>query len=231
MIFSESLVLSLHRLSRCGLFIIAASSVLFSATSLQATLLPAGGILYPAPAGPLPGGIPVDGPAHSPFATASFNGTLTSTVLTNDPTNPFGLNALTFTYQLQNAVASPGEIDRVTVSSFAGFLTDADYVLGTGVLAPTYIDRSAPPAGDTVGFQFSNFPLGPGTLQPGQTSDLLVVYTNSQQVQLTLANVIDNNVTRIASFAPITVIPEPSTLILAGLAAIGLVGFARRRRS
>ena len=63
-----------------------------------------------------------------PFATATFVGTLTSTVLQNDPTNPLG--GLTYTYLLANVPGSPGAIDRLTVADFnpAPGLTDVDYV-------------------------------------------------------------------------------------------------------
>ena len=91
-------------------------------------------------------------------------------------------------------------------------------------LAPTFIDRSLD--GSTVGFSFLNPPIGAGALQPGQTSDLLVVYTAAPLFTPTLANIIDSNVARVASFAPI---PEPSTFVLAGLAALGLAAFVRRR--
>jgi hypothetical protein len=218
---------SRQRLLRCGLLsTVVATAVLMSATSSLATLLPPGSTLFPAPAGPPPGGAPAvgGGPLVVPFVTATFTGTLTSTVLAGDPTNPLG--GLTFTYLLSDSPASPGAIDRLTVASFMGATTDADFVPAGG-LPPTFIDRSIDSS--TVGFSFLNPPVGPGALLPGTTSALLVVYTDSRGFAATLANIIDSNVARVASFAPVTVIPEPSTFVLAGLAALGLAVFARRR--
>ena len=218
-----------HRVCRCVLFLLlAATVVLMSAAPSLALPLAPGSTLFPAPAGPPPGGAPAlgGGPLVAPFVTATFTGTLTSTVLTGDPTNPFP-GGLTFTYLLSDSPASPGAIDRLTVASFVGFATNADFVPGGG-LPPTFIDRSLDSS--TVGFSFLNPPVGPGALLPGTTSALLVVYTDSLAFAATLANIIDSNVARVASFAPVTVIPEPSTFILAGLAALGLAVFARRRR-
>jgi hypothetical protein len=146
-------------------------------------------------------------------------------VLAGDPTNPLG--GLTFTYLLQDNATSASELGRLTVSSFAGFVTDADFVPGTGVVPPTLIDRSVDSS--TVGFSFVQPPAGPGAILPGQNSDLLVVYTNAPVFAATLANVIDNSVTQVASFAPQIAIPEPGTFLLAGLAAVGLAWFVRRR--
>jgi hypothetical protein len=223
---------SQHRVCRCVLFLLlAATVVLMSTATSLAVPLPPGTTLFPAPAGPLPGGVVVAGGVPVPFATATFVGTLTSTVLAGDPTNPFvGGGGLTYTYLLANVPGSPGAIDRLTVADFTpapGF-TDSDYVAGPGPgLPPTFIDRSVD--GTTVGFSFLNPPIGPGALAPAMTSDLLVVYTADPVFAATLANVIDSNVARVASFAPKSVIPEPSTFVLAGLAALGLAVFARRR--
>ena len=220
-------ILRSDRALRFGFLLTLAASVVFVAAnwSAAAPLLP-NTTLYPAPLGPLPGGALVAGGVPVPFATAGFTGTLTSSVFAGDGTNPLG--GLTFVYVLQNNVASPGEIDRITVASFAGFATDADYA-PVGMVVPTLIDRSADSS--TVGFSFIQPPVGPGALLPGQVSDMLVVYTDAPFYAATLANVIDNNVVRVASFAPLTVIPEPSTLILAGLAAFGLAVFVRRQHS
>ena len=163
------------------------------------------------------------------FNSLTYSGSLTSTVLANDPTNPFGLNDLTFTYSLQNVAGSPGEIDRLTIASFANFLADAGQVPVAGNVAPAYIDRSG--NGATMGFTFAQIPVGSGTLQPGQTSDLLVVYTNAQNLAPSTANVIDGSVEQVSTFAPVAGIPgtpEPSSIVLAALAGVGLLAFARR---
>jgi hypothetical protein len=219
-----------HRFLRCALVsIVAVTIVLAHAAWSTATPLPPGTTLFPAPLGPAPGG-PLAAPVLGPlaFTASTFTGTLTSYVFA-DPLNPLGAGDLAFVYQIANTTPIPGQIERLTVSSFAGVLADADYSNVSGVLAPAYIDRSIG-AGATVGFSFAGVPLGAGSLQPGQTSDLLVVYTNAPTWAVTNASVIDGSVITVHSYAPATNIPEPSTLLLGGLAAIGLVVYSRRRK-
>ncbi len=210
----------------CGLLF---TGLLFTAATLSAAPLGPGGLLFPAPAASLPGGIVVAGGVPQLFSSPTYSGSLTSTVLASDPTNPFGSNDLTFTYLLQNVAGSPGEIDRLTIASFANFLTDAGQVPAAGNVAPAFIDRSG--NGATVGFSFVQAPLGFGTLQPGQTSDLLVVYTNAQNLAASTANVIDGSVEQVPTFAPVAGVPgtpEPGSIVLAVLGGVGLLAFARR---
>jgi hypothetical protein len=203
-----------------------ACGILFPVTLHAAPLAPSG-ILFPVPAGPVPGGVVVAGPLVVNVAPATFQGTLTSEVLAGDPTNPLG--GLTFLYSVANTSPFPGQIERLTVSSFVNFATDVDFALAGGpVVTPTYADRSA--FGDTIGFSFVTAPVGLGVIQPGQSSALLVVYTNAQQFQPTLASLIDGSVAQAASFAPVKVIPEPSTIILASLGGLGLLALRRRSR-
>jgi hypothetical protein len=217
---------------RFASIIIAGCGVVLSAASLQAAPIAPGGLLFPAPPVLLPGGNIVGGGVPQLFNSATFSGSLTSTVLANDPTNPFGLNGLTFTYQLQNVPGSPGEIDRLTIASFANILADAGQVPVAGNVAPAYIDRSLLGNGATLGFSFAQVPLGFGTLQPGQTSDLLVVHTNATAFAASTANVIDGSVEQVSALAPfmgLPTVPEPSSIVLAVLAGTGLLVFSRRR--
>jgi hypothetical protein len=229
----------LRRFYRFGSIIIAGCGVLLSAASLQAAPIAPGALLFPAPPEPLPGGNIIGGGVPQLFNSATFSGTLTSTVLANDPTNPFGPNGLTFTYQLVNVLNSPGEIDRLTIASFANFLADAGQAPVAGNLglqpvsrSPAYIDRSLLGNGATLGFSFAQVPLGFGTLQPGETSDLLVVHTNATSFAASTANVIDGSVEQVPTVAPIMglpTVPEPSSIILAVLAGTGLLVLSRRR--
>jgi hypothetical protein len=208
---------------------LSAAAILTSVATTFATPLSPGGILFPAPAGIPIGGVLFNAPlVNIPFASATFTGTLTSEVFASDPTNPLG--GLTFVYQIANTTLTPGQIERLTVNGYGGFLTNADYVTGTGTLAPAYIDRSSDIPGATVGFSFAPIPVGFGSIQPGQNSDLLIVYTNATNAAVTQASVIDGSVTQVSSYAPHISAPEPSTLLLAGVAALGLVAFARRFR-
>jgi hypothetical protein len=215
---------------RAFVAVLAGAVLMASVATTSATPLSPGGILFPAPAGPLHGGVLFNAPlVNIPFAAGTFTGTLTSEVYANDPTNPY-VGGLTFVYQIANTTPVPGQIERLTVNGYGGFATNADYVMGTGTLAPAYIDRSSDVPGATVGFSFAQIPVGSGVIQPGQNSDLLIVYTNATNAAITLASVIDGSVTQVNSYAPHINIPEPSSLVLAGFIGIGFAAFARRSR-
>jgi hypothetical protein len=164
------------------------------------------------------------------FSATTFTGALTSQVFQNDPTNPFGLGALTFSFQIADTSVFPvvpGEIDRFTDISFAGFQTDVQYVPGTGNVDPAYFDRSVG-VGDTVGVAFAPAPLGFGALLPGQTTDVLIVYTNAQSFAETTAALLDGGRSEVRSFAP-TPVPEPTALVLSCLATLGMAALIGRR--
>ena len=165
------------------------------------------------------GGVPV------PFVAATFTGTLTSSVILGDTTNPFGAGALTFTYLIKNDAGSPHAIGRLTVDDFSTFLTDVNFQTPAGGVAPAFFDRSGG-AGDVIGFTFFGAPVGGGQIPAGGSSALLVVQTNSRVYSPTLASVIDGSVASVASYAPI---PEPSSVVLCGFGLIGLLAICWRR--
>jgi hypothetical protein len=189
---------------------------------VQAAPLAVGGTQFPAVGEPDPtGGVVVGAPLVSPFAVPGFFiGTLTSTAIAGDPSNPLG--GLTFVYDLTNAPGSPNAIARMTVEDFTGFLTDASYetVPAPVGLPPTLIDRLT---ADTVGFGFLGF--GPGPLFPGMTSARLVVQTNAPAAILSEANIIDSGSITVPALGPV---PEPASLGL--LAAAGVLAIRRRSR-
>jgi len=161
-----------------------------------------------------------------PFVTATFNGSLRSNVYTNDTSNPFGPNALTFVYDLVNGPGSPDAIDRLTVSSFAGYQTDVSFTPVPGPIAPRTVTRSL--NGAVVGFEF-NVPGFP--LVANSVATPLVVQTNAFNWTPSLASVIDGSATSVASLAPTAIIPEPATiaLILGGLALLTSVRHRKPR--
>jgi hypothetical protein len=217
----------------CAVFL---SVLVVSAQSSFATMLtPSSAIIAPGEADPGVGAVVVGGGLPIPFLAASYSGTLTSTVWTNDPANPFGLDKLTFTYVIANDAGSAHELHRFTISSFDNFQTDVSYstTLPAGI-APLFIDRS-PGLGDVVGFSYPTpIPpvlLGPGAITPGSTSMVMVIQTDALLFQPTMASVINGSTTMVPSLAPQALIPEPSSLALAALgAAWGLGAIVHRRR-
>jgi hypothetical protein len=187
----------------------------------------------------------VAGGVAVPFTSfgLTYSGTLTSTVWEDDPGNPYlGSNpdAKTFTYTLTNNSStgippSTNVLHRLTVGSYGGtptILTDVGYDNSTTGVSPTVADRST---ADVIGFTFADLVTGIpqllGNIPPGSGSKTLVVRTNSTAFAPSFASVIDGSVTVVASWAPVQQIPEPSTLVLAGMGIVGLaVGIARRRR-
>jgi hypothetical protein len=205
--------------ARC---VLVSSLVFFSGGVLQASLLPPGGIQNaPAENNPV-GAALVFSTGLVPFASATFSGSLRSDVFTNDASNPFGPNALTFVYQLINNVGSPDAIDRLTVSSFTGFQTDVSFTPVPGPTAPRTVTRSV--NGAVVGFEFNQpgFPLT-GVATP------LVIQTDALNFAPTLASLIDGSATSVASLAPSVIIPEPATIALL-VGALALLASPRRQR-
>jgi hypothetical protein len=204
----------------CGLCLLLATP-----SPLMAAPLLLGGTLFPAPPEPDPtGGVVVAGGFPIPFASGAFSGTLTSTAITGDPSNPFG--GLTFTYLLVNSASSLDSIDRLTISDFSGFSVDASYQIPLAGLPPALINRSL--AGDTVGFSFFAIPPS-GELTPGAGSALLVLQTSATAFAPTFASVINSTTASVASLAPAAV-PEPSSLAFFGLGLFGLAACLRFRR-
>ncbi len=163
------------------------------------------------------------------FSSPTFSGTLASSVISGDTSNPYG--GLTFTYLLSNDSVSPDQMERITINSFAGFATDVSFLYPGPGVDPTVSDRSV--SGNTIGFSFIGPPLSLlGTVQPGQVSALLVVQTDATHWAATTAQVIDGSVATVPSYGPVALIPEPSTLVLAGfgLLAVGVAGARRRGR-
>jgi hypothetical protein len=190
-----------------------------------AILTPGNSIFTPGEADPTGGAVVANiGPLT--LSSANYTGTLQSTVISGDPSNPFP-GGLTFIYQLHNNATSVNDLERFTIPGFAGFSTDVSYQTGSGVPS-TATSRDS--GGDVMGYDFISAPVGSGALHPGQTSDWMVIQTNATTITNVQASVIDGTVTNVNSLAPSPAagIPEPATLSLALLGTAGLV--LRRRR-
>jgi uncharacterized protein (TIGR03382 family) len=215
--------------ARCALVLaLSLSAVLLLAPTASAAPLPPSTVIFADPQPDPVGGLVIAGGVPVPFVAATFSGLLTSTVISGDLSNPFG--GLTFTYQISNDPGSPGEIDRLTLNGFFGFLADGSFQTPAVGLPPTLNDRDA--VGDVIGFTFLGAPLGAGTLMPGMTSAVLVVQTDAPYYVLSTAAIIDGSVTTAPIFAPSLIVPEPATISLAalGLGALALVARRRARR-
>jgi hypothetical protein len=181
--------------------------------------LPATGELDPT-GGVVQAGTGVAVPFASTPGIGSFSGTLTTTVISGDPSNLLG--GLTFTYRITNDGSSQAALERMTNVDFTGYITDVSYQSPAAGVTPTAIDRQA--LGDTIGWLFS--PLGGGRINPGLASAVLVVQTNAPNFAPINANIIDGSTASVASFGPV---PEPTCLALVG--SITLAALRPRRRS
>jgi hypothetical protein len=210
--------------------------VVISAPRASASFMAPGASL-PASGEPDPTGPPLFVASTGPvaFASGDYSGTLNSTVFTNDASSPFGLGSLTFTYLLTNDAVSSGEIDRLTVNDFAGFLVDSSYQTPAAGVTPTQMSRSGvTDAGNVVGFTFLGAPFGFGVLTPGSSSALLVVQTDATTFAPSVASVIDGHVTSVDSLAPGgpgAGVPEPCSVVLAGIGLVAVSIIRLRSRS
>jgi PEP-CTERM motif len=182
-----------------------------------ALLTPGGGVSGVAQPDPV-GGVTLTNLTYS-FVGPTFSGTISSSVISGDASNPWG--GLTFTYQFSNTGGDA--ISRFTVSPFTGFFTDVSFQGGTALpqIAPNLITRSAD--GSILRFNFDF----PGlNVAPGQSSSLLVVQTDATGYKPTIAGLIDGSTVNLTSFAPV---PEPASasLLLLGIGAL----IALRRKS
>lgn len=127
---------------------------------------------------------------------------------------------LDFVYQLSNNSNSLDSIERMASSGFSGYTTNADYIAGTGAASPFLVSSST--SGDVIGFSF----LSAAAIQPGQTSDTLVIKTDATAFTTGSVSVSDGGVANVSSFSPVAV-PEPAS---ATVAAFGFSALALRRR-
>ncbi len=176
-----------------------------------------------------------------------FQGTLRTVVVQN------GSGLLDYYFQLQNTTA-PGpflDIFRLAVTGFNGYGTgpldslEVDYVTNglagifgvssvVGTEAPMTGDRLPDVSSDQVGFDFSFFQGDPANVDPGETSQFMVIRTNSKFFQVVNTEVVSGLGTAFVSgFAPVAV-PEPATmlagLVLGSFVAFRDLGRGRRRR-
>jgi len=146
---------------------------------------------------------------------------------------------LDFVYQFTDTTKGatntfPGILERLTAASFSGFTTYFGYVANTGSngtttanIAPQFFSRSQNP-GDVVSFSYELI-----NVQPGQTSDLLVIATNAVNYSTNGTIGLQDGVAGSASgfsFSPTAGVPEPISMGLLG-SGLALLGLVRYRQS
>jgi hypothetical protein len=163
----------------------------------------------------------------------SITGTAQNWVVSGYAGNPYGANDLTFVYQVSltggtNNSNTAVILERVTGAGFdTVFSTDAGYNTASGQVAPITVDRSQ--NGNVVGFNF----IPPGSnITVGQSSYLLIVATNATNYIAQSMSVQDGVSANANAYGPQVppTIPEPTTMVLAGLGTLGFTGYGLRRR-
>jgi hypothetical protein len=199
-----------------------------ASSSASASVLIPGGSVVPSSLAILPAGDALVATETNPFtgldsfSNVKFTGELTSSVYTNPNTG-----GLDFLYQVTNDNTSADSFDELSVKSYAGFTTDADFVSGTGSVDPTSATRSADAPGKLVSFFFNS------GVPHGQNTSELLVETNSMNYMTGVGSVIDGGTGGSVVEAPavgtlMSNVPEPasfSAILIGGGMLLG-----RRRR-
>jgi hypothetical protein len=210
----------------CAVRAVALASASFTASGAWAVpLLPDSAAAVPSEANPVGGD--VLSTLTAPFSMPTYTGTVKSTVLRNDSSNPFGLDRLTFVYELTNDSTSTSALSRLTIDGFASLSTDVSRPeVSIPAVAPALMDRSVG-AGDVIGFSFFDSPLGSGKIVPGTASVQLVIQTNALAYGASQASVINGETTMAEALGP--VVPEPGAAVLSAIVVLGAALLGRTR--
>ncbi len=216
----------------CRTSIVVCMAALLSPADCNASPLPPGGTLFPAPNEANPVGGTVIASKELPFFGVAFSGKLKSEVILGDTSNPLG--GLTFTYLIKNDSTSSHALHRFSITNFSTVNIDASYLDVPGLVSPFELDRST---ADVFGALFGDLTsLGYTTIRPGESSSLLVVQTDAAPASYfdVLATVANGSPATVGSYAPAptpTSVPEPSTVALAlgSISMLPLLRVAKKR--
>lgn len=154
------------------------------------------------------------------FAASDYSGVLTQYVYGGG-----SLPGISFGYSITTDSSGTAAIERVTLSSFTGFATNADFVWDPASVTPTVVSRQL--SGSSIGFTWLNVGIAPGTTTP-----FLYILTDATAYS-TGGNVsfINGFVANVSVYKPIGV-PEPMSLLLvaSGLVAVGIFRWKRQER-
>ncbi len=144
---------------------------------------------------------------------------------------------LDFFYQVNNSASSATSIERLSNTSFTGFVTSTGFLLnGSTLSGTTFVNGTVAPAtadrdisGAVVGFNF----FVPNEIGPGQSSNVIVIATNAANFVVGNSEVLDGGSFTTTTFQPAAAptVPEPSSLALLGSGLISFAGVIRRKLS
>lgn len=166
----------------------------------------------------------------------TFNATLDAAVFSGNNVFCPTTSCMTFVYQVTDNSAvgtGTGIIEDLTSSSFSNFMTDVGYQDLTSAIGPFVaggtnpgtVGRSASGPGAVVTFDYPDAGVPANDILPGDHTSVLIVETNSTTYTTGLFAAIDGATATVSAYAPASpssATPEPGTLVLSGLAMLGL---------
>jgi hypothetical protein len=154
------------------------------------------------------------------FSTATYSGNITENVYSG--TTDGTVTGMLFEYTFSNNTGSE-TIAYMSVGGYAGFATDI-YATGPGD-PPFNLTRSS--SGGTLDIYFVG--NAEGGVPGGQSSDTIWIQTNAPYYTSNNTTLDDSTATNIPTTLGPTAIPEPATMVMFGIGALGLVGLRKRK--
>lgn len=193
----------------------------FSATAKAFSLVP-GGLISPFSSGSftLPSGATLLASINAvPVTGADVNNTVVFVGTLSEEVYSVPNVGMLFEYTFSNTGAGliGDTISHLSVAGYGGFTTDVD-ANGSGV-TPSSIDRSAG-SGSVLDFNFlTGVPVG-------SSSDTIWIQTNANYYIPNSTQLQDGGNSRTSTYGPA---PEPATMLMFGMGALGLVGLRKRK--